>query len=138
MNILMKYLPYKDVLKDGSLYMRRFYLLKTRWFSVFLHYLAKSDEDRFNHCHPWNWIAILLTGTYVEEDESGYHKRWPLWPRFRKAEYSHRLHLSKPIWTLFIHFRRRRRWGFWTDKGWVDAAKYFKTGTEIYNRQTRA
>lgn len=112
MSFLQKYLEWRDIIKDKRLYMRRFYLFRSSRVSIFLHYLARGDEDQHLHSHPWSFIAILLSGTYLEEDAQGFHRKYPFIPRFRKAEYQHRLHLAKPIWTLFIHFKRRRRWGF--------------------------
>ena len=116
----------RDIMRDGDLYLRRYYLLRTRLVSVFIHYIARSDEDPFLHCHPWDFIAVLLSGSYVEEGTTGHRRIWPFIPRFRRAEHLHRLHLARPIWTLFIHFRRRRVWGFMTENGFVEHMKYFE------------
>ena len=48
------------------------------------------------------------------------HERWKL--RWRPAEYAHRLFLPEGTthtWTLFLTFRKKRKWGFWCPKsGW--------------------
>lgn len=121
---LDKHLEHRDIQKDGSLYMRRYYLFQSKWVSVFIHYILRGDDDRYLHDHPWSFIAILLTGSYVEEDLTGFHRIWPFMPRFRRATYLHRLHLHKPVWTVFIHFRRTRKWGFQTPTGWTYWRKY--------------
>lgn len=45
---------------------------------------------------------------------------------WRPAEWSHRLELEKPTWTLVVRFRRRRMWGFFTEGGWMDWQAYGK------------
>lgn len=132
----------REIFKHGDLYLRRFYLFHTERVSAFLHYLRRGDRDRDLHDHPWDWWAVLLTGTYVEEipvDLDTYTtagdrrtklvRRWPMIPRFMKAEQLHRLHLHKPVWTLFIHFKRRRTWGFQTVKGWCPHYMYLDVST---------
>lgn len=148
METLQKLLEWRDISKDGRLYMRRFYLLRTKSLSIFLHYLARGDEDRDLHCHPWDWTAILLSGSYVEEHElepkdshlpdnrpmprvrTRWTRIWPFLPRFRRAEYRHRLYLHKPVWTLFFHLRRRRVWGFWTPEGFVPHYNYLQVADD--------
>lgn len=133
MRFLMWLLPWRDITRDGDLYMRRFYIVRTRWFSLFLHCIFRSDVDADLHDHPWSFIAMLLTGCYYEYDELGCHKIYPFSPRFRHAEYLHRLHLDKPVWTLFAHGPRRREWGFQTDTGWVHWEKYCDKRREVMN-----
>jgi hypothetical protein len=56
--------------------------------------------------------------------------RWPLVPYFRKAETPHRVTLpsdGKPVYTLWLRWPARRRWGYWCPKGWVDADDYNST-----------
>lgn len=43
----------------------------------------------------------------------------------KKAEAPHRLVLEKPCWTLVFSGKRRRKWGFHTDEGWVYWKDYF-------------
>jgi hypothetical protein len=53
--------------------------------------------------------------------------RWPLVPYFRKAETPHRVSLpsdGKPVWSLWLRWPARRRWGYWCPKGWTDADEY--------------
>ena len=61
---------------DGQPYLRRYYILKTRWFRIYLHEILRSDEDRDCHDHPWNFTSIILKGGYWETrelwEESGF------------------------------------------------------------------
>lgn len=51
---------------DGSLYMARFWLWRTRWFSARIHHIATPDLDRHFHDHPWTFISLVLRGGYIE------------------------------------------------------------------------
>ncbi len=61
-------------------------------------------------------------------DVDRWHMRWPLVPYFRKAETLHRVALisDKPVWSLWLRWPARRRWGYGCPKGWVDADDYNK------------
>lgn len=129
---LKKYFQARDVYRFQMHLFRRYFIFPRLMdpkhrekykVALFIHRLYRSDPDQHLHDHPWDWISIPL-GFYEEEDASGTHTCWPLVPRFRKAEYAHRLYLLNPVWTIFIHFRRRREWGFHTHTGWVHHTKY--------------
>lgn len=59
-------------------------------------------------------------------------------PHFRKAETLHRVILvsDRPVWTLWLRWPARRRWGYYCDeRGWVDADYYnsnAQNGTDDY------
>ena len=141
----------KEVITDesGSPYIKRWRILETPWFGIFVHKILRSDSDRHLHDHPWNFLTILLKGDYIEELGSVKNnvlmsvdiierKRWSIIRH--KAEDLHRITLKekrtvkdfclnlnpKPVWTLFITGRKRREWGFQTEKGWVHNNKYEK------------
>lgn len=128
--ILMKLLPYRDIVKtvDGkdSLYLRRFYLKRNGKTRCFLHYFARSDDDRFLHDHPWDFFTIILNKGYMEEIKGGkYRFRNARSGRFHPAEWLHRIHLTEgPVWTLFFPKQKRREWGFQTNEGWVSHTEY--------------
>lgn len=72
--------------------------------------------------------------------------------RFRRAEFRHRVELFTkrtyyvswadgfpdgksvdeplPSWSIFIRFRKRRKWGFWLPNGWEEAVAWWKTHCE--------
>lgn len=52
-----------------SLYLRRFYVWEKRWcpFRIFIHKIARSDDDPDPHDHPWNFLSLILKGGYVDQ-----------------------------------------------------------------------
>lgn len=67
----MALVPYFDIGKtvngEKTIYLRRFYLVRTQWFNIFLHQFFRSDDDPDPHDHPWSFISFPLTKGYVEE-----------------------------------------------------------------------
>ena len=93
-----------------------------------LHKFLKSDPDEL-HDHPWDFITIILRGGYWEHTLEGKFWKKPFSIHYRKAIDLHRIELDKKVsdvWTLFIPLRRKREWGFKTDKGWVHNEKYLQ------------
>lgn len=105
--------------------------------AIRVHKILRSDNGRDFHNHPWNFITILLKGSYFEIipkfNESGiyqgelktFYTSGDL--LYRKHSHFHRLNLLvsrifnnrkiveiqyTPVWTLFITFRKKRTWGF--------------------------
>ncbi len=136
--------------KTGELHFRRWNLLTTPWFNIYLHCIYKPDEDKHLHDHPWNFIGIILSGAYIEEvslinDESFlktvHAKNLPTKKRFRhpldivnrKDYIPHKiLHIltSKPVWTLNFTSKRTRDWGYIGDNGWINHKDYRKQKNE--------
>jgi len=94
-------------------YLRRIYLVRTRWVSVFLHQFLAPDNRL--HDHPWHWISFMLAGGYLEKTLDGVvHARGPGALAFRRAGELHQVVYVEPFggtWTLFIHGPRHRVWG---------------------------
>lgn len=115
-----------DGLNNEELYLRRWYLIETPYFGVYLHKILLPDPDRPMHDHPWNFTAFMLRGGYYELVENGVlrHRQWSF--NHKRAEWKHRIHslLRVPTWTLIFVGRRRREWGFHTDDGWVQWDEY--------------
>ena len=121
---------------DGEgLYLRRWYIVSTPWFGIYLHHIYRHDLDRALHDHPWNFLSLILWGGYTEEraasDGDRYvvkRKRWSL--ARRKATDLHAITEidRSPTWTLCLVGRRQRVWGFLVpdDVGtqWVDWETY--------------
>lgn len=97
----------------GSVYLDRLTLLTTPWFSIKLHRIYRPDRQRDLHDHPWNFLSVLLRGTYVEDTASGT-RRCRLF-NWKRAEDRHSIRevSRSPVWTLVFTGRRRRVWGFW-------------------------
>ena len=134
--------------KDGDpirvLYLRR-YFLTPHWFPlrVWVHFIAKDDDDRDLHTHPWSFLSVVLRRGYLEcmPDGSTHRREAGSWA-LRSAEDAHRVKLLPSIgrfrapdgsahwdavwgtWTLMIAARPRRTWGFVTKAGHVDWREY--------------
>lgn len=132
----MKLFQREDIVKDIEgkrvLYLRRWHLLNTPWFKIYLHRFTAPDQDKFPHDHPWNsWICILK-GSYRENIYNSncitHVLRKPGQFRFMSAKTTHRivkLETSK-VWTLFVCGKKKREWGFHTKSGWIHWKNYLK------------
>lgn len=137
----MKIEPSVVIYCDGMVYMRRWYIIKTKLFSIYLNNILMSDEQPL-HDHPWLFnISILLKGYYYE-----YTPRHANDPRrnpydqpleckrrgvgslvFRRRFGAHRLslgdsrHNGQPnsVWSLFLTGPLIQDWGFYTRRGWT-------------------
>lgn len=107
-------------------YMERFWLVapsKYLPFSIRVHHILRSDQDRHLHTHPWDYATLILKGGYWEvtpvEGSNKNNINWYGPGSFlkRKADSSHRLVIPEgsSAWTLFIHSKKKREWGFMVD-----------------------
>lgn len=100
---------------DRDIYLHRWFLIRNRFFAVYIHKFVRSDEDRACHDHPWDFLVIPIWRGYWEWSQiqcpyqrpcilcvgapcNGLINRvkrvWPiLGTRFRRAEYRHRVNL---------------------------------------------
>ncbi len=102
----------------GSVFMRRYKLVRTRFFNVYLHEILRSDEDNCLHDHPWPFMSLILSGGYCEVLPNGKRWREPGTLLSRRARFRHRIEVSRPAWSLVIVGRKFRDWGFFTVNGW--------------------
>ena len=123
--------------QDKEPYLERYYLfLKNREnfpFNIFLHKFLKSDPDDL-HDHPWSYCTFILSGGYWEYTPEGKFWRGPLSFMYKEATSLHRVELEPSIgncWTLFCPCKRSRKWGFKTDKGWVENEEYLNNKKKI-------
>lgn len=123
-------LPSDVIEQDGKPYMRRYYLLgqhnHTGGSTARYHQILESDK-RILHDHPWDFVSVILSGSYVETTPDAEQEYGPGSVLVRTAEQLHRLTLPahKPVWTLVVLGPARRQWGFVTDEdGWVDWRSY--------------
>lgn len=127
----------------------RWHIFKWRGWQLSIHKWLRSDSDRALHDHKADNLSIILNSGYFETffhpdaDPTrtpvprsaypyGYVQkfRWPLVPYFRKAETPHRVTLpsdNRPVWTIWLRWPAKRRWGYWCAQGWVDADDYNST-----------
>ena len=111
---------------DGDPYLIRYTLIECRWFSIKVHHILRSDEDRCEHDHPWPFVSLILTGGYWEWVNG--ERTWCKPGRLlrRPVHWRHRLELPSPVWTIVVTGRKMRAWGFWTPCGWVPWRTYLK------------
>jgi hypothetical protein len=111
---------------DRPYLLRWFVIPPNRWCNIYCHRFVSSD-DPVAHDHPWDFLSIMLRGSYIEEDCHG-RRRWRHAGRvaFHRAEYRHRIILDpaptltgpcgeRSCTTLIITGPHRRLWGFWCD-----------------------
>ena len=134
--------------KDGELHFKRWRLISTPWFSIYIHGIYKEDEDLHLHDHPWNYTSLILRGYFTErsmsydviksDDSEWRNKRvserviGPFRLINRKAEQFHKilkLH-SKAVYTLFFVGKRKREWGYDVNGKWIDHETYRKLKNE--------
>jgi hypothetical protein len=120
------------VAPDGDLYLRRFYLLRTkRWGGLMLHRIVRGDHDPTLHSHPWPFWSLILRGGYTERLADPVEAYTPERIRLRLDRHRyethragkfrkfpegslHRIDSVKPhTWTLVVNGKYRHGWGFW-------------------------
>ncbi|TXI88520.1 MAG: hypothetical protein E6Q36_05370 [Chryseobacterium sp.] len=115
--------------KDGVLHFRRWQLLKTPWFVINVHGIYHKDEDQHLHNHPWNFLSIVLWGSYVEQLQgSVFNLRTFLDTAYRKAETYHKIYTlcSKSVYTLNFMSAKTKEWGYNVDGKFVGHQEYRK------------
>jgi hypothetical protein len=116
-------------------YLIRYSLFACPWFAVKIHKILRSDDNCL-HDHPWKFLTILLWGSYIEHSDQAIagvvvrivkqYKAGNI--LYRHLHYIHRLEIDKPVTSLVITFKKRKKWGFFTPEGWVEWFKYRPTG----------
>ena len=128
---------------DGSLYMERWKIFEGDWLNVRVHHIARRDEDRHLHDHPWNWASLVLRNGYIEAvprqispefegDKEIVEYRVRVAGDFcvRRALDRHRIASVRPgTYTLFITGPKINWWGFITRQGKVYYRDYLKAGS---------
>jgi hypothetical protein len=109
---------------DGQEYLRRYFLLETKWLRVYLHRIGGSDVEPCMHDHPWRFVSFILRGGYIEHTPDGVFKRRAGNMTYYPDGWLHRLELTKPAWTLLIGGKDKRVWGFMTPTGWKSFEDY--------------
>lgn len=110
--------------EKDPVYLRRLIVFKCPWFTIMVHRILRPDPDRHLHDHPWNFLAIVLDGWYIEE-RKGAISRVVRRFNFKRAPEAHRITFVSPrCTTLVITGPKKRGWGFHTEDGWVDWKTY--------------
>lgn len=126
-----------DIGRPGEApYLRRWYIIQTPWFGIYLHNIRTPDPDEHPHDHPRNFLSIVLRGGYEEKVFQPTTGRIKLVSRFSYVpgdwhtmpkDLAHMITKVKPnTWTLLFLGRRTRVWGFHTEDGWIPWQEYLK------------
>ena len=128
------------VSKEGKVHFKRWRILSTPWFNIYIHNILRSDEDAHPHDHPWHFLSFILWGGYTEL-WLGAYEDWKYWTGgygmnrdvrspgsfvYHNAKDFHKITLLKDsAWTLVFTFGKRRpSWGYQTPQGWIDHKAY--------------
>lgn len=94
--------------------------------SIRLHHWRHSDDLRYPHDHAWDFLTIILYGSYLDVSPDELDKLDWGQLAFRKAEHKHSVRItSKHCWTLMFTGPERRVWGFWVNGKFRKRNKYF-------------
>lgn len=142
--MLLKVFPHFDIVKNGDLYLRRFMLFTSRFGNVYVHHIARGDDDPDPHDHPWDFMTLILRGGYRNDQYAGFKEidgdfiSWgdPEGEEYcragslhiRSAEHCHQVKFddktAPDAWTLVVTGPRRRDWNFITPQGPVFWREY--------------
>ena len=120
--------------KEGVLHFKRFCYFSCRWFGIYKHIITQADKDKHEHDHPWNFLSIILKGSYAEyvNGELGVRSLFSF--KYNKATFHHKLAgivgKNDRCVTFVITGRRFRKWGYVTKGGWIDHETYRKLKRE--------
>lgn len=87
-------------------------------YSIRLHHWIRSDDKRFFHDHPFDFVSFVLKGSYknVTPNGSVEVKAGSFW--FARGDKRHYLDIPDGgAWTLLLCSRPYRKWGFHTKEG---------------------
>lgn len=132
--------PYTPILKDGEVYMERYWLFnpyqldpaqRKTWMaklpSIRLHWIRLPDRDRHKHSHPWHARTLILRGWYKETRlvQAWTGDRMIEVPYLRRAGTTAPLRFDEyhaideigggGVWTMFITWKYQGTWGFLVD-----------------------
>lgn len=122
--------------KSNDPYMKR-WGIETKRFSVRLHHWFRGDDDRHYHDHSWNFMCIVLKGSYedisysiVNDITTVTHDRLTAGSvRYRPADFKH-IVKTDGCWSLVLTGPEIRKFGFWVPNKsgkmvWLRARRYF-------------
>lgn len=115
--------------KDGVLHFRRWNIITIFNFRIYLHAIYKADEDAHLHNHPWNFINIVLKGSYTERlPNSKLVPKFPVMICKRTRDQFHKIEdVHTPVvYTLNFMWGKYKEWGYSVNGKFVDRETYRK------------
>ena len=117
--------------QQGEIHFRRWKIIESKFFNIYIHQILKPDEDVHLHDHPWNFLSFILANGYWEQLEEQPYIHLPFSILYRKAEQAHSIRFfideqeNKACWTFVITGKRKRDWGYILDDGsWINNKEY--------------
>lgn len=112
--------PARIIESGNKPYLYRIFLFRLLGWNCYLHHFVSADAERWLHDHPFDGLAIVVSGSYVEERLVAMN--WPgLTTERRTVRFLNWIsgncfhRILKPLphtWTLFIHSPKFKGWGF--------------------------
>lgn len=119
------------VSRAGKVHFRRWAIFESRWFSIYVHNIARSDNEADPHDHPWGFLTVVLRRGYSERvwnEKHGvreYVRRPGTFAYHPTTDFHKITLLGADSWSLvFTGPRTHDLWGFATEAGWVDHVTY--------------
>ena len=114
-SLFRRLLPFKEIgyIEQGEEF-TRWTLLKTPWFSLYLHRLKCPVDLHFCHDHPWRFWAWLLIGGYYEQLNGAPVCFRPAGSMLYRTEKDmHNVWTERRAnWSLMLATKKLREWGF--------------------------
>ena len=126
---------------DGRIYLDRWGFDFSRG-GIFIHRMAAPDPGADVHDHPYNFFTMILRGGYTQKvanvrgiDLPHWERLLPFTVRFMRLDEAHSITslAAQTSWSLIIHGRRVRPWGFYVLENqavgrwnWVESEKYMR------------
>lgn len=110
---LRRHIPYDTVgWKEIGEVFTRYNVLKTRWFSVYIHQMWAPIAPPLCHDHPWSFVTFIISGGYWETtDGTNFKFIRPGLVLYRPAHYTHTVKTVKRFaWTFVITGPRSNDW----------------------------
>jgi hypothetical protein len=118
--------------KEGVVHFKRWQILKTPWFNVYIHGIYKADEDKHLHNHPWKYWGMVLMGRYIELSNIGERVLRPFMTYSAPTFRFHKIYQlkTKRVFTLFITKNENKEWGYLVNGKFVIHTEYRKLKRE--------
>lgn len=125
----------EEIYRNGVRYITRYILARNRLFRIYVHQIHTPDPDPHPHCHPWEGVAIILRGGYIEQlgetiitaTEGTIVTRRHFAPAINRlrTDVYHRIRaVEVGTWTVTFAGPRRGDWAFLVNGRRIDAATY--------------
>ncbi len=112
--------------KSGDVHFERWAIFETSWLSLYIHKIHKEDKDLHLHSHPWNFISIILRGSYLEETPGKLNvKKFLTISKMRKGNF-HKIRsiISGPVYSLFLTYGKKEPWYYLVGVNKIESEEY--------------